>query len=410
MAEAKPATEKPAEKPAGKPGGQTEEESVNMKILKQKELLNNMNNVYEDLKKEIIVETKKFNDNRKEINEALYTFDYRPLTQTFNLWNDNQGGNANGGGPNDKAHSGGANWEPAAAGAPYSGDLMINVVETENEGVNYNDFILKDTRLSFFSNLIKSLPFGRFFRKESFKAVFARLPGGAPVFGTIQKGALALTLIAFIIMFIGIGITGGAAIVFATFVIMGLVSGLGLLDKMETQVEGTKQAFGSGLPAGEVAAAQQTDYQVEIAKKLSGKGPSLFYELFNLGAGFVGQAGTQTEKIAFMRNTNFAKSDNNSVTDQIDSELGPGKSAGMGLFTVGIFLLFLILLCLPGLKAAALGSLIFKGTLSLNNLLYPLLSAGISKGNPTLPTLGSKRLPSVMGPAKGLKLQRHMKM
>lgn len=415
MAEVKPATEKPAEKPAGKSEGLTEEESVNMQILKQKELLNNINNSFEDLKKEIIIETKVFNENRKEINEALYTFDYSSLTQNFDLYHDNAAGNAGGGAPNDKAHSGpqGAaaaanNWEPPGAGGEYTGALMINVVETENEGVNYNDFIQKDTRLAFFSNLIKSIPFGRFFRKESFKAAASAITGGfvgggvggAPVRGNVQKVTLALTLIAFIIMFVGIGITGGGALIFATFVIISLVSGLGLLDKMETQVEGTKEAFGSGLGAAHAAQSQQTDYQVEIAKKYASRGPSLFYELFNLGAGFVGQVGGNTEKIEFMRNTNFAKSSNQGVTVQINSELGPGKGVGMGLFAMGILLLFLILLCLPGLKALLLTKLIFGG----NNLLYPLLSAGISKGKPALPILGSKRLPSVIGAAKGLKI------
>ena len=50
MAEAKPATDKPAETPAEKPadksGGQTEEESVNMQILKQKEKVNLMKSAF----------------------------------------------------------------------------------------------------------------------------------------------------------------------------------------------------------------------------------------------------------------------------------------------------------------------------------------------------------------------------
>ena len=80
MAEAKPATEKPAENPAEKPadksGGQTEEESVNMQILKQKEKVNEGGQKLKILKTECNNEIKSFNENRNKIQAQIISNNY----------------------------------------------------------------------------------------------------------------------------------------------------------------------------------------------------------------------------------------------------------------------------------------------------------------------------------------------
>ena len=80
MAEAKPATEQPADKPdenkTAKSEGQTEEESINMQILNQKEKINEGDQKLEIFKRECNNEIKSFNENRKNIQGQIISNNY----------------------------------------------------------------------------------------------------------------------------------------------------------------------------------------------------------------------------------------------------------------------------------------------------------------------------------------------
>jgi hypothetical protein len=413
---------KPEDKPEAKknetpkskePKGESDPLKLEKDILEQKAKITNMEPKLKLYKDNSVDLTDKFNKNRKKINIMIKRLDFHHhVFDFYNPGEDNQRAISGGGGAREwRAGPDNANTYPTHDAYEYPVDLMINASK-----INYEHFLLKDTRLSFISNFIKALPLGQLFRGNIIGALRATWDGDRG-----QQVSIATTVIAAVTVFAIIPLFVTSWVATSVMIIIILIfSVTGMLNKLETQVNiPMGQAFAGGTdpaqlhPSGALPAGptDNTENQIKISKQVIGKGPSLYSYLFNMISERILKDAAKREVLDFIRGVNIGQVDNDDhLALQAGTRFSPKKFAGGGAASVLLFAAsFLLMFFILGSGVGPAAMVALKGNLLINNLFFPIYSAISSSGQMELPILDTYRLPSVKGPTKGARIKVNVK-